>query len=133
MTSRRALLKMASLAPLFHVTPSWAEEMVFSHAITLFKDIKYKSDFKHFDYVNPNAPKGGKLRQVAFGSFDSLNPYSLKGEARVTTVNETLFTRSLDEPQPNMACSPKGFPTPKIFLPSLSASAPKPAFMTACR
>ncbi len=98
MTSRRALLKMASLAPLFHVTPSWAEDMVFSHAITLFKDIKYKSDFKHFDYVNPNAPKGGKLRQVAFGSFDSLNPYSLKGEARVTTVNETLFTRSLDEP-----------------------------------
>lgn len=98
MTSRRAFLKMASLAPLFHVTPSWAEEMVFSHAITLFKDIKYKSDFKHFDYVNPNAPKGGKLRQVAFGSFDSLNPYSLKGEARVTTVNETLFTRSLDEP-----------------------------------
>ena len=98
MTSRRAFLKMASLAPLFHVTPSWAEEMVFSHAITLFKDIKYKSDFKHFDYVNPNAPKGGKLRQVAYGSFDSLNPYSLKGEARVTTVNETLFTRSLDEP-----------------------------------
>ena len=98
MTSRRAFLKMASLAPLFHVTPSWAEDMVFSHAITLFKDIKYKSDFKHFDYVNPNAPKGGKLRQVAFGSFDSLNPYSLKGEARVTTVNETLFTRSLDEP-----------------------------------
>ncbi len=113
MTSRRTLLKMASLAPLLRLPTAWAEDRVFTHAVTLFKDVKYASDFKHFDYVNPDAPKGGKLRQVAFGSFDSLNPYSLKGEARVATVNETLFTRSLDEPSTEYGLLAEGISFPE--------------------
>ncbi len=115
MTSRRTLLKMASLSPLLRVPAAWAEDRVFSHAITLFKDVKYAADFKHFDYVNPAAPKGGKLRQVAYGSFDSLNPYSLKGEARVATVNETLFTRSLDEPTTEYGLLAEGVSFPQDF------------------
>lgn len=50
-----------------------AEDRQFRHALTLFDDIKYGPDFKHFDYVNPQAPKGGRVRFGVVGSFDSLN------------------------------------------------------------
>ncbi len=113
MTSRRTLLKLVGLAPLMRSSATWAEDRVFTHAVTLFKDVKYKPDFTHFDYVNPDAPKGGKLRQVAYGSFDSLNPYSLKGEARVTTVNETLFVRSFDEPSTQYGLLAEGVSFPE--------------------
>ena len=50
------------------------------HALTLYDGPpKYPADFKHFDYVNPDAPKGGILRQADFGGFDSLNPFIGKG------------------------------------------------------
>jgi microcin C transport system substrate-binding protein len=97
MTSRRTLLKLMGAAPLVQFVPAWAEDKVFSHASSLYGEHKYPADFKHFDYVNPAAPKGGKLRQWGFGSFDSLNPYSIKGDPTTITVNEPLFTRSLDE------------------------------------
>ena len=48
-------------------------------ALSLVGEPKYGADFKHFDWVNPNAPKGGALRQFAEGSFDSLNPIQLQG------------------------------------------------------
>lgn len=98
MTSRRTLLKLASLSPILRFAPAWADDRIFSHAISLFGDIKYKVDFKNFDYVNPAAPKGGKLRQKVIGTFDSLNPYSLKGDATGVSVVETLMKDSLDEP-----------------------------------
>lgn len=62
---------------------------------------KYADGFKHFDYVNPNAPKDGSLDLPAFGSFDSLNPYTLKGRAAdglEQLMFETLMASSLDEP-----------------------------------
>jgi microcin C transport system substrate-binding protein len=50
------------------------------HALTLYNEPpKYPADFKHFDYVNPDAPKGGTFRQSSFGGFDSLNPFISKG------------------------------------------------------
>ena len=49
-------------------------------ALSLVGEPKYGPGFKHFDWVNPNAPKGGTLRQFAEGSFDSLNPFSFKGQ-----------------------------------------------------
>jgi len=42
---------------------------------------KYDAEFKHYDYVNPDAPKGGTLNQTANGSFDSLNPFVVQGNA----------------------------------------------------
>ena len=46
------------------------------HAMTLYDEKpKYPADFTHFDYANPDAPKGGILRQAGFGSFDSFNPF----------------------------------------------------------
>jgi microcin C transport system substrate-binding protein len=99
--SRRSLLKLAGLAPITPiVSASWvrAEDKAFKHALTLFSDIKYPADFKHFDYVNPSAPKGGKLRLGIVGSFDSLNPYSVSGDSIGVHGAETLLTSSLDEP-----------------------------------
>ncbi len=62
---------------------------------------KYPDDFDHFDYVNPNAPRGGELVLSGFGSFDSFNPYILKGMAADGLGNlmfESLMVKSLDEP-----------------------------------
>ncbi len=71
------------------------------HAITLYGEPpKYPANFQQFDYVNPQAPKGGVLRQAGFGSFDSLNPFINKGVAAddIGLVYETLTRHSLDEP-----------------------------------
>jgi len=62
---------------------------------------KYPANFTHFDYVNPNAPKGGNLVMMGQGGFDSLNPYLLKGIAADglgTLVFESLLEKSMDEP-----------------------------------
>ena len=71
------------------------------HALTLYGEKpKYPPGFSHFEYVNPDAPKGGTLRQAGFGSFDSLNPFINKGVAAddIGLVYDTLTTNSLDEP-----------------------------------
>ena len=99
--NRRTLLKLASLVPAARIVGiqlAHAEDREFRHALTLFKDIKYPPDFAHFDYVNPAAPKGGRVRFGLVGSFDNLNPYTYKGEAGSAVQNDTLLTSSLDEP-----------------------------------
>lgn len=62
---------------------------------------KYLPDFSHFDYVNPDAPKGGRITLPGFGDFDSFNPYLLKGvaaEGLGSLMFETLMVQSQDEP-----------------------------------
>jgi microcin C transport system substrate-binding protein len=61
---------------------------------------KYPADFGHFDYVNADAPKGGDLHLSAIGTFDTVNPYTLKGVSAdgAAMVFETLMAGSLDEP-----------------------------------
>ena len=71
------------------------------HAQTLYGEApKYPANFKHFEYVNPAAPKGGTLRQAGFGSFDSLNPFINKGVPAddISMIYDTLTRQSLDEP-----------------------------------
>ncbi|MGY8997634.1 MAG: extracellular solute-binding protein, partial [Alphaproteobacteria bacterium] len=60
---------------------------------------KYPADFPHFDYVNPDAPKGGDVKLWSFGGFDSLNPFTLKGSAGagITRIYDTLLASSSDE------------------------------------
>ncbi|MCR9124702.1 MAG: extracellular solute-binding protein [Rhodobacteraceae bacterium] len=53
--------------------------MIQSHGYSYYGDLKYPSDFTHFEYVNPDAPKGGEISFAALGTFDSMNPYSRKG------------------------------------------------------
>ncbi len=69
-----------------------------AHAIALYDEPKYAADFKHFDYVNPNAPKGGTMRTATKGTFDSFHPYIPKGNAVGTGSVETLLLSSEDEP-----------------------------------
>ena len=84
---------------LWACVPSWA-----GHAYAQFGDVKYPGTFHHFDYVNPDAPKGGELVLVSptrLSSFDKYNPFTLKGNAAPGLsglVFETLLTGTLDEP-----------------------------------
>lgn len=71
-----------------------------SHAIAMHGEAKYPANFSHFDYVNPNATKGGSLTQAVVGNnFDSLNPYIVKGvpAAGLSYLYQTLMTNSSDE------------------------------------
>lgn len=70
------------------------------HGLSFFGDVKYKRDFKHFDYVNPDAPKGGRVRMSMPYVFDSLNPVPLKGDTPplLGLMYDTLLTFSFDEP-----------------------------------
>ncbi|MEM8579626.1 MAG: extracellular solute-binding protein [Pseudomonadota bacterium] len=74
-------------------------ETITGHGISTFGDLKYAADFQHLDYVNPDAPKGGEISVWAFGSFDSMNPYSLKGRAAglASVFFESLMTGTADE------------------------------------
>ena len=71
-----------------------------SHGISLYGDLKYGPDFQHFDYVNPDAPKGGTLIQSSIVAFDTLNPFTLKGTsaAGLGLIYDSLMVASADEP-----------------------------------
>ena len=90
------------LCLLFTLGPitAMAEEVVRSHAITMFDNEipRYAADFTHFDYVNPDAPKGGILRLASQGTYDSFHPFIPKGNAVGTGAVETLLVTSADEP-----------------------------------
>src|SRR3546814_20213835 len=64
-----------------------------AHAIAMHGEPAYGPDFKHFDYVNPNAPKGGTLILSADGTFDTFNPFTAKGTAAASAgiATETLM------------------------------------------
>ncbi|MEL6103173.1 MAG: extracellular solute-binding protein [Pseudomonadota bacterium] len=62
------------------------EEMIVSHGYSFFGDLTYPADFKHFDYVNPDAPKGGEISIPFVGTLDSMNPYSGKGRAHLFSI-----------------------------------------------
>ena len=69
--------------------------------IALYGKSKYDKDFKAFDYVNPNAPQGGKIVLPAYGTFDNFNPYIFKGVAATFVAGlsfETLGTSPVDDP-----------------------------------
>jgi len=106
--NRRSLLKSALLAltarqlPL----PAWigsaqAQEKVWRHGLSIFGDLKYPPSFKQFDYVNPNAPKGGAARRLAIGTFDNFNiaVAGVKGSiaSSIELIYDTLLVQSLDE------------------------------------
>lgn len=73
-----------------------------AHGLAMHGALKYAPDFTHFDYADPDAPKGGDVKLAQTGSFDSLNPYILEGTTPYLVLEdrfyETLTTSSLDEP-----------------------------------
>jgi microcin C transport system substrate-binding protein len=87
------------------VSPAKAQtattEPVWRHGLSLFGDIKYPAGFKRFDYVNPDAPKGGVARMISIGTFDNFNiaVAGVKGSIApaANLIYETLMARSQDE------------------------------------
>ncbi|HEY3910608.1 MAG TPA: extracellular solute-binding protein [Stellaceae bacterium] len=71
-----------------------------SEGMSLFGDLKYPPGFTHFDYVNPQAPKGGAIRYSAIGTFDTLNPFVINGvpAAGINLIFDTLSSAAEDEP-----------------------------------
>jgi microcin C transport system substrate-binding protein len=69
------------------------------HALAMHGEPLYGPDFEHFAYVNPDAPKGGRLTLDAIGTYDTFNPYTLKGvpAAGIALIYQSLMTSSSDE------------------------------------
>jgi microcin C transport system substrate-binding protein len=93
---------LGGVAAVATTTPAHAQsEPAWRHALSLFGDIKYPADFKRFDYVNPDAPKGGVARMISIGTFDNFNiaVMGVKGSIAPAAIMiyETLMTRSQDE------------------------------------
>ncbi|HEY0224496.1 MAG TPA: extracellular solute-binding protein [Pseudolabrys sp.] len=82
-------------------SPAAAQTKTWKHGLSLFGELKYPEGFKNFDYVNPAAPQGGTVRQIAFGTFDNFNIVvsGVKGSIALGTelATETLTTPALDE------------------------------------
>lgn len=91
---------MLALAGLFvPVNASMAQEPVWRHATALIEEPKYPEGFAHFEYANPEAPKGGTLKLSEEGTFDSFNAILAKGELAVglNLIFDTLMKPSEDE------------------------------------
>jgi microcin C transport system substrate-binding protein len=111
--SRREALALgagavATLAVRASVRPAGAQEEAERHGMSAFGDLKYPADFQHFEYVNPDAPKGGLFSQIGpaqqynqnFLTFNSLNSFILKGDAAqgMELTFATLMAAAADEP-----------------------------------
>ena len=113
--TRRDTLALGAAAAAAMIAPSaLAQEETERHGMSAFGDLKYPPDFKNFDYVNPNAPKGGVFSQMGptkqfnqnFQTFNSLNAFILRGDAaqgvEVTFATlmapSTIFSPAHDEP-----------------------------------
>jgi len=109
--TRRAVVRTGALAlaapavrflgDLALADPAHAQEKTWLHGLSLFGEPQYPEGFKHFAYVNPNAPKGGLVRQIAFGTYDNFNPVvaGVKGSlaGAIDLILDTLMVASLDE------------------------------------
>jgi microcin C transport system substrate-binding protein len=107
---RRDFLALAGAAAVAPTLPAFAASPTGKplHGLSAFGDLKYPADFKHFDYVNPNAPKGGvfnfSIPNWIFNqsplTFNTLNSFTPKGDAppRMERCFDTLMARALDEP-----------------------------------
>ena len=87
--SALALIAHGAAAPTAH----GSENVIRSHGISTFGNLKYAADFERLEYVNPDAPKGGEISIWGFGTFDSMNPYSQKG--RAGTLSSIFFESML--------------------------------------
>lgn len=97
--------------------PAAAEAVQDRHAASLIGPVKYAKDFQHFDWVNPDAPKGGTVRLFAQGTFDSMNPFSFKGQpaAGLGLTFDRLFSNSPDEPTAQYALIAESVSHPADF------------------
>jgi microcin C transport system substrate-binding protein len=87
----------------------------------LFGELKYGDDFAHYDYVNPDAPKGGTLNQAASGSYDSFNPFIVRGRPAAGLsysgglLYDTLLDQSIDQPSASYPLIADAFRYPEDY------------------
>ncbi len=107
------------LAACLAFSPLAAQEAQWRHGSVLLDEPKYPSGFKHFDYVNPNAPKGGLVRLGAQGTFDSFNIVvaGVKGspEQGLGLIYEALTTSALDQPNSSYGLLAEAFSYPEDY------------------
>ena len=94
---------LAAATLILSALPLHAQDVTISHGISAFGNLKYPAGFAHFDYVNPDAPKGGEISYRGFlasQTFDSLNLFILKGEPAqgLGLLYDSLLLGSADEP-----------------------------------
>ena len=100
---KKKLSNIIATLALFCLIASPAHAAQKSHGLSAFGDLKYPADFQHFDYVNPDAPKGGRMATIGTGSvltFSSFNPFILKDDPAqgLELLFDSLMTRAFDEP-----------------------------------
>lgn len=95
----RMATRIAGVAFVCLASAAQTQETIRAHGISTFGELKYGADFDHLDYVNPDAPKGGEISIWAFGGFDTMNPYSIKGRAeRLSSIfYESMLAGTADE------------------------------------
>ena len=98
-------LLSAALLLTFIAAPALAQTATPQPSISMHGDVKYGPDFTHMDYTNPDAPKGGVLKLASIGTYDSLNPYIVKGSPAdgflilgQTMIYDSLMEQANDEP-----------------------------------
>ncbi len=100
---RSALLAALSASVCLVIAPlgAAAEDPPARHGLAMHGDLRYPPDFAHFGYVNPAAPRGGRMRlSIVEASFDSFHPFIIKGNpaAGITQIYDTLMVNAADEP-----------------------------------
>lgn len=96
---KRLILSLAASAVL--ATAAFAQDASPRHGLSVFGDLKYAAGFAHFDYVNPDAPKGGGIKIPGLDTFETVHPFILKGRKEILAealLFDTLMARSFDEP-----------------------------------
>jgi microcin C transport system substrate-binding protein len=106
--------------PGMNISPARAQERQFRHGATQIEPLKYTADYKHFAYVNPDAPQTGRLRLGILGTFDSLNAFTISGDPvdpglGKGLVVESLMRSALDEPSSEYALLAEGLWFPEDF------------------
>jgi microcin C transport system substrate-binding protein len=94
-----ARLMVMLMGAVLVTAPARAQDVITAHGISTFGELKLPADFTHLPYVNPDAPKGGEISVWAFGGFDSMNPYSIKGRSAglASAPFESILSGTSDE------------------------------------
>lgn len=115
MTLFTFFVRFICLVSIFSISVNASETAKVTHGVAMHGELKYPSDFSHFDYTNPTAPKGGTLKLAVVGdNFDSFNPYIIKGvpAAGVGYLYQSLTAHAQDE-----AFSEYGLIAEKVYMP----------------
>lgn len=97
-----AVFAVFGFALIFATAVRAQDATIKKHGYSFFGDLKYGPDYTHFDYVNPDAPKGGEISIATLGTFDSMNPYTRKGRggALSTVMYESLLGEGVNSSVP---------------------------------